>query len=84
MRATQKLMIAAKMKRNTAMYEPVLTRRKARSFALRDLMDRAFDGAFGQMLHFLVSDEELSEEERNELLRLADESQREEDYDSGN
>ena len=78
-RLEEKGALRSQMKRNTAMYEPILTRRKARSFALRDLMDRAFDGAFGQMLHFLVSDEELSDEEREELLRLADESRREGD-----
>ena len=80
-RLEEKGAISSYMKRNTAMYEPILTRRKARSFALQDLMDRAFDGAFGQMLHFLVSDEELSAKEREELLRLADGSNKEGSHD---
>ena len=53
---------------NTSLYEPLLTRTKARRNALRALADRAFNGAFGPLLHFLVEEEGLSDKERRELL----------------
>jgi len=46
-------------KGNTSQYEPILTREKARRSALKTLVNHAFDGAFGPLLHFLVEDEKL-------------------------
>lgn len=50
-----------------AYYEPLLSRRQARRTALRAVLDQAFEGAFGPMMHFLAEDEDLSERERREL-----------------
>ena len=55
---------------NTGLYEPRLSRRQARRTALRMLLDRAFDGAFGPMMYFLVEDESLSASERDELIKI--------------
>ena len=66
--------LRSRMRANTALYEPVLSRARARRSALRSLLDTAFDGAFGPMMQFLVSDEKLSDKQRDELLRLLRES----------
>ena len=53
---------------NVSFYEPILTRRKARMAALRSVVSEAFEGAFGPLVHFLVEEEALSEEERRKLM----------------
>ena len=61
------------MRRNTSLYAPVLTQGKARSAALHALWERAFDGALGPMMHFLLHDRGLSKKERAELRKLLSE-----------
>jgi len=51
-------------------YRPLVEREEARGTALRGLVDRAFEGTFGSLVHHLVRRERLSAEERAELLRL--------------
>jgi BlaI family penicillinase repressor len=53
-----------------AYYEPLLSRRQARRTALRTVLDQAFEGAFGPMMHFLAEDEDLSARERRELSKI--------------
>jgi len=53
-----------------AYYEPLLSRRQARRTALRSVLDQAFEGAFGPMMHFLAEDEDLSARERQELSKI--------------
>jgi len=55
---------------NLSFYEPVLTRRRARSTALKLLMENAFEGAFGPLMHFLLDEEKLSASERRHLGAL--------------
>ncbi len=57
---------------NLSFYEPILTRRRARRAALRSMLDDAFEGAFGPLMHFLVEEEALSPAERRELKRMLD------------
>src|SRR4051812_43864243 len=68
-RLVEKGALKVRLRANTSLYEPILTRRQARRSAVRALATRAFDGAFGPLLHFLVS-EQLSPRQREELLRL--------------
>jgi predicted transcriptional regulator len=64
----------------TTRYTPALTRAKARRRALVDLVNHAFDGAMGPLVHFLVGEGRLSDKEREELSELlADEDGRNED-----
>jgi len=37
---------------------------------MRIMLDHAFDGAFGPMMHFLVEDEKLSASQRKELIEI--------------
>ena len=53
-----------------AYYDPLLSRRQARRTALRSVLDQAFEGAFGPMMHFLAEDEDLSARDRKELSEI--------------
>ena len=53
-----------------AYYEPLLSRRQARRTALQMVLNQAFEGAFGPMMHFLAEDEDLSAAERKELSKI--------------
>ena len=58
---------------NASIYQPRVTRSRARLQALKALAGDAFDGAFGTLVHFLVEQEKLSETEREKLLEILDE-----------
>ncbi|MCP4453101.1 MAG: BlaI/MecI/CopY family transcriptional regulator [Planctomycetes bacterium] len=51
----------------TSHYEPVLKQEEAQRSAFKTLLNQAFDGAFGPMLHFLVNDQSLTEAQRQAL-----------------
>ncbi len=55
---------------NTSLYEPILTRENARHSALKTLVNQAFDGAYGPMMHFLVNDRRLSRAQRKALSEI--------------
>ena len=55
---------------NTSLYNPLVSQRKARLSAFRSLLDQAFDGAMGPLVHFLAEEEQLSAQEREELARI--------------
>jgi len=62
---------------NTSLYEPILTRDNARRSALKTLVNQAFDGAYGPLMHFLVNDRRLSREQREALAKIfEDQSQK--------
>ena len=69
-RLSEKKAIRKSKKGKIAYYEPLLSRRQARKTALSMLLNQAFDGAFGPMMHFLVEDEKLSVKEREELIQV--------------
>jgi len=62
--------LSERLRANTTLYTPLITEREARSSAVRALLDNAFEGAFGPLLHFLVREEKLSPKDRAELRRL--------------
>ena len=55
---------------NTSVYEPLVSQQKARLSAFRSLLDQAFDGAVGPLVHFLAEEKQLTARERTELRRL--------------
>jgi BlaI family penicillinase repressor len=69
-RLVEKRAVKKSKRGNIGLYEPVVSRRQARRTALKMLLDQAFDGAFGPMMHFLADDEYLSAEERKELIKI--------------
>jgi BlaI family penicillinase repressor len=58
---------------NTSLYEPLLTRDNARRSALKTLVNQAFDGAYGPLMHFLISDQSLTPKQRQALAKALEE-----------
>ncbi len=69
-RLVEKKVVGKSKRGNVGLYEPLVSRRQARRTAMRIMLDQAFDGAFGPMIHFLVEDEKLSAEQRKELIKI--------------
>jgi BlaI family penicillinase repressor len=57
-------------------FEPLVTRRMARRSAVRSLLDRAFDGAFGSLLQHLVAEERISPKDRRRLQSMIEDEDR--------
>ena len=57
---------------NTSVYDPLISQRKARLSAFRSLLETAFDGAMGPLVHFLVEEEQLSPKQKRELTKLVE------------
>ncbi len=76
-RLVEKGALAVRMEGNTSVYEPRLGRLQARLAAVRSLMETAFGGTPGPLLHLLVDEEGLSSEERENLLRKLEEMETE-------
>lgn len=74
-RLAEKGVLGVEKKANTSYYQPLVTRRQARRSAVRSLMDRAFDGAFGPLMAFLIDDQELSVQDRARLQDLLEEEE---------
>jgi BlaI family penicillinase repressor len=55
---------------NTSVYDPLVSQQKARLSAFRSLLDQAFDGAIGPLVHFLTEEKQLSAKEKEELVRI--------------
>ena len=75
-RLVEKGALSARLRANTTLYQPLINQQEARRTALRGLLDSAFEGAFGPLLHFMLSDEKLSKKEREELKRIIDDQKR--------
>jgi BlaI family penicillinase repressor len=69
-RLVDKGALKTRIRANTNLYDPLITQKDARHTAVKSIMDRAFDGAFGPLVHFLVNEEKLSEKELEELRKL--------------
>ena len=67
-RLVEKRVVKERKEGNTSIYEPILSRCKARRTALKSLANQAFDGAFGPLMHFLMEDQKLLPKQRQQLL----------------
>ena len=74
-RLTDKNAVKETKKGNISIYEPVLTRQNAQRNALKSLVNQAFDGAFGPMMHFLLEDQKLSKTQREVLLHILEQGE---------
>lgn len=72
-RMLEKGLVSAEMRGHTAWYEPAVEQKRARKAALRDMIDRVFEGAAGPLLAHLVDHESLSRSERKRLATLIEE-----------
>ena len=69
-RLVEKQAVRESKQGNTSMYDPLLSQRKARISAFRSLVDQAFDGAMGPLVHFLVEEKQLTPKQQAELVAL--------------
>ena len=72
-RLAEKGAVKATKRANTSLYAPVVTRDAARKEAVKGLLERAFDGTFGSLMHHLVDQHKLTARERRDLQTLLDE-----------
>lgn len=70
-RLAEKGAVSVTKRGNTRWFEPIVSRTGAQRSALRSLLDRAFDGTLGSLVHHLVEREELSAEELDALEAIA-------------
>ena len=74
-RLVDKGALSVRKRANTSLFEPLVSASEARRSALRALLDRAFDGTFGGLVHHLLDERELSRADRDELRRLLEEDE---------
>ena len=55
---------------NTSVYDPLVSQQKARLNAFRSLLDQAFDGAVGPLVHFLIEERQLTPKQKRELAKV--------------
>ncbi len=55
---------------NTSVYDPLVSQSKARLNAFRSLLDQAFDGAMGPLVHFLVEEQQLTAKETEDMVKV--------------
>jgi len=69
-RLVEKKAIGERKRGNTSVYEPLISKQKARGSALSTLLNQAFDGAVEPMLNFMVKERNLTEKQRRELIQF--------------
>ncbi len=69
-RLVEKKAVSEAKQGNTSLYEPLVSQQKARRSAFRSLLDQAFDGAVGPLVHFLAEEEQLTAREKRALRRI--------------
>ena len=69
-RLVEKQAVSEAKQGNTSVYDPLVSQRKARISAFRSLVDQAFDGAMGPLVHFLVEEKQLTPKQQAELAKL--------------
>jgi BlaI family penicillinase repressor len=77
-RLAAKKYIKETKKGNVGLYKPLLSRPDAQRNALKSLVNQAFDGAFGPLMHFLLEDEKLSKTQKEELTDILEQKQQDE------
>lgn len=76
-RLVEKGVVKEYKRSSVSFYEPLLTKRKARMAALESVVGDAFEGAFGPLVHFVVEEEALSDEEKQRLLDVLERGEKE-------
>lgn len=75
-RLAEKQAVSAHLEGNTSFYTPKITRDSARRSAVHSLLERAFDGTVGSLIHHLAEGERLSARDRAALRALIEEDER--------
>ena len=84
-RLAAKNAVSERKRGNTSVYEPLVSRKKARKSAFASLVNKAFDGGVEPLLHFLVEERQLSRKDRQKLIDLLkEENKKGKTDDTGN
>jgi predicted transcriptional regulator len=75
-RLVEKGALRAEKRGRVAVFTPLVSRREARRSALRLLIEKAFDGAFGSLFQHIVAEEKLSKRDRERLAAMLEELRR--------
>jgi BlaI family transcriptional regulator, penicillinase repressor len=67
-RLVEKGTLSESKRGSLSLYSPVMPKRTAQASALKALVNHAFDGAFGPLVHFLIEDKKLSARDRKALI----------------
>ena len=74
-RLADKKVVKETKKGNVGFYEPIMTRQNAQRNALKSLVNQAFDGAFGPLMHFLVEDQKVTDKQKEDLMKALKETE---------
>ena len=74
-RLADKDVVSEEKEGNVSVYQPLISQKDARKYALKGLMDQAFDGAFGPMMHFMLEEKKLSEKQKQQLINILNETE---------
>jgi predicted transcriptional regulator len=69
-RLAEKEAVSEAKQGNTSVYEPLVSQRKARLSAFQSLLDRAFDGGLGPLVHFLAEEKQFTAKDKAELRKI--------------
>lgn len=69
-RLVEKGAVAEDKRGAASVYRPLVREADARGSAVKSLLERAFDGGFGSLVHFMLANEQLSARDKAELARL--------------
>jgi BlaI family penicillinase repressor len=69
-RLVEKEAVSEQKNANTSFYEPLISQRKARLSAFRQLLDQSFDGAMGPLMHFMLEEQKLNAKQKKELIEI--------------
>ena len=69
-RLVTKKAVSERKRGNTSVYEPLISKTKARSKAVVSLINQAFGGTVAPLMHFLVEEKKLTKKQREELINL--------------
>jgi len=69
-RLVEKNAVSESKQANTSIYEPLVSKHKARLGAFRIFLDQSFDGAMGPLVHFMLQEEKLSAKQKKELIEI--------------
>ena len=75
-RLVEKEAVRVRKRGNSGLFEPLVSLQEARRTAVRSLVEKAFDGAFGSLFLHLFSEEKLSRKDRRQLTQMLEELDR--------
>jgi len=69
-RLTEKQAVSEVKQGKASLYTPLVSQAKARQGAFHALMDLAFGGAMGPLVHCLVEEKQLTKKQKQNLMRI--------------